>query len=233
VNIAVIPARGGSKRIPRKNIKDFHGKPMISYAIKVAQDCQTFDRIIVSTDDEEIAAISESFGASAPWKRASKLADDFATTSDVMQDAATRLASETDTDTNICCIYPATPLLKVKFIQEGALLIQDNAWDYVISAIRNTTPIQRAFSLNESKGVSLNFPEFEMTRTQDLPITYHDAGQFYWGSLNSWESKSSILAGKTTIVEIPSHATVDIDNEEDWLFAERLYSLLKENHELR
>lgn len=233
MNIAVIPARGGSRRIPRKNIKDFHGKPMISYAIKVAQDSQIFDRIIVSTDDEEIAAISESYGASVPWKRPSKLADDFATTLDVMQDAATRLASEMDANTKICCIYPATPLLQVQSIQAGALLIQDNAWDYVISAVRNTTPIQRTFSLNESEVVKLNFPEFEMTRTQDLPITYHDAGQFYWGRLASWEGRSSIFAGKTTIVELPSHATVDIDNEEDWIFAERLYSLLKENHEFR
>jgi pseudaminic acid cytidylyltransferase len=233
VNIAVIPARGGSKRIPRKNIKDFHGKPMISYAIKVAQDCQIFDRIIVSTDDEEIAVISESFGASVPWKRAPELADDFTTTSDVMQDAAIKLSSDVDAVTNICCIYPATPLLQAKYIQAGALLLQDNIWDYVISAVRNTSPIQRSFSLNESDVLRLNFPKFEMTRTQDLPITYHDAGQFYWGSLNSWVSKSSILAGKTTIVEVPSHATVDIDNEEDWLFAERLYSLLKENHELR
>jgi pseudaminic acid cytidylyltransferase len=232
VNIAVIPARGGSKRIPRKNIKGFHGKPMISYAIKVAQDCQIFDRIIVSTDDEEIAAISESFGASVPWKRAPRLADDFATTLDVMQDAATRLSGEVAASAKICCIYPATPLLQARYIQAGALFLQDNAWDYVISAVRNVSPIQRSFFLNESDGVSLNFPEFEMTRTQDLPITYHDAGQFYWGSLNSWQSKASILAGKTTIVEIPSHATVDIDNEEDWLFAERLYSLLKENHEL-
>ncbi len=206
---------------------------MISYAIKVAQGSQIFDRIIVSTDDEEIATISESFGASVPWKRPSELADDFATTLDVMQDAATRLASDVDANTNICCIYPATPLLSIHPIKAGALLIQDNAWDYVISAVRNSTPIQRTFALDESKRVRLNFPEFEMTRTQDLPITYHDAGQFYWGPLNSWKSKSSIFAGKTTIVELPSHATVDIDNEEDWIFAERLYSLLKENHELR
>lgn len=232
MNVAVIPARGGSKRIPRKNIRDFQGRPMISYAIRVAQESQLFDQIIVSTDDDEIATISESYGASIPWRRSSELASDFATTLDVMQDATRRLARDVAADTKVCCIYPATPLLQVQFIQAGALLIQDNAWDYVISAVRNTTPIQRAFFLNESKGVRLNFPEFEMTRTQDLPITYHDAGQFYWGSLTSWESKASIFAGKTTIVELPSHATVDIDNEEDWLFAERLYSLLKENNEL-
>jgi N-acylneuraminate cytidylyltransferase len=233
VNIAVIPARGGSKRIFRKNIKDFHGKPVISYAIKVAQDCQIFDRIIVSTEDEEIASVSASFGASVPWIRDSKLADDFATTRDVMQDAAIRLASEVETGTNICCIYPATPLLKSQSIHAGALLIQDNAWDYVISAVKNNSPIQRAFSLNKSRGVSLNFPEFEITRTQDLPSTYNDAGQFYWGRMNSWKSKASIFTDKTCIVELQSNETVDIDSEEDWLFAQRLYSLLKENHELR
>jgi len=233
VNIAVIPARGGSKRIPRKNIRNFHGKPMISYAIRVAQESQIFDRIIVSTDDEEIAAVSESFGASVPWKRSSELADEFATTLDVMQDVATRLASEVAANTKICCIYPATPLLQARYIQAGASLLQDDAWDYVISAVRNTSPIQRSFLLSESDAIKLNFPEFELARTQDLPITYHDAGQFYWGSLNSWENKSSILAGKTTIVEIPSHATVDIDNEEDWIFAENLYSLLRENDEFR
>lgn len=233
MNIAVIPARGGSKRIPRKNIRNFHGKPMISYAIRVAQESQIFDRIIVSTDDEEIAAVSESFGASVPWKRSSELADEFATTLDVMQDVATRLASEVAANTKICCIYPATPLLQARYIQAGASLLQDDAWDYVISAVRNTSPIQRSFLLSESDAIKLNFPEFELARTQDLPITYHDAGQFYWGSLNSWENKSSILAGKTTIVEIPSHATVDIDNEEDWIFAENLYSLLRENDEFR
>jgi N-acylneuraminate cytidylyltransferase len=143
------------------------------------------------------------------------------------------LASEVETETNICCIYPATPLLKFQSIQAGALLIQDNAWDYVISAVKNTSPIQRAFSLNKSKGVGLNFPEFELTRTQDLPITYHDAGQFYWGRMSSWKSKAAIFTVKTSIVEVPSNETVDIDTEEDWLFAERLYSLLKENHDLR
>jgi pseudaminic acid cytidylyltransferase len=200
VNIAVIPARGGSKRIPRKNIKGFHGKPMISYAIKVAQDCQIFDRIIVSTDDEEIAAISESFGASVPWKRAPRLADDFATTLDVMQDAATRLSGEVAASAKICCIYPATPLLQARYIQAGALFLQDNAWDYVISAVRNVSPIQRSFFLNESDGVSLNFPEFEMTRTQDLPITYHVPANFIGALLIRGRAKHPYLQVKPLLL---------------------------------
>lgn len=232
MNVAVIPARGGSKRIPRKNIRDFHGRPMISYAIGVAQESRLFDQIIVSTDDDEIATISESYGASIPWRRSSELASDFATTLDVMQDAARRLVKDVAADTKVCCIYPATPQLEAKYLQTGAQEIRNNDWDYVLSAARNATPIQRSFSLTQAGRVHLNFPEYEMTRTQDLPLTFHDAGQFYWGTLAAWESKSPIFSGKTTIVEIPSHLTVDIDNEEDWFYAEKLYSLLKENNEL-
>ena len=114
MNVAIIPARGGSRRIPRKNIRDFHGKPMISYAIKVAQESNIFDQIIVSTDDKEIATVSESCGAIVPWRRSTKLADEFPTTLDVMQEAARRLASEVALDTKICCIYPATPLLQAR-----------------------------------------------------------------------------------------------------------------------
>lgn len=232
MTVAVIPARGGSKRIPGKNVRSFHGRPMISYAIKVAEESLLFDQIIVSTDDDEIASISQGLGASVPWMRSSELADDFATTLDVMQDAADRLKDVFPPETRVCCIYPATPLLQSKYVREGLQMINEADWDYVLSAVKNITPIQRSFTLNGSGRVYLNFPEHEFTRTQDLPPTFHDAGQFYWGSLNAWASKSSILAGRTTIVEIPNHMTVDIDNEEDWLYAEKLYSLLRESDEL-
>jgi len=230
--VAVIPARGGSKRIPRKNVRNFHGKPMISYAIKVAQDSNLFDQIIVSTDDKEIADISQGLGAKVPWMRSSELSDDMATTLDVMQDAVIHLGRTLESEAKICCIYPATPLLQTQYLREGSLKMDEGDWDYVLAAVRNEAPIQRSFVLGGEARVQSLFPEFEMTRTQDLPTTFHDAGQFYWGSLNAWMNKLSIFASGTTIVEIPSHMTVDIDNENDWLYAEKLYSLLKENDEL-
>lgn len=233
MNIAVIPARGGSKRIPRKNIRNFHGRPMISYAIKVAQKSQLFDRIIVSTDDEEIAAISENYGAGVPWRRSPELADDFATTLDVMQDAAQKLSSEVPPNTKICCIYPTTPLLRAHYLQVGASVIHDHEWDYVFSAVRNASPIQRSFYVTDSAQVQLNFPEYELIRTQDLPVSFHDAGQFYWGSLESWENKLPVFSQKSTIIEIPNHLSVDMDREEDWMLAEKLYSLLKKGDESR
>lgn len=228
MNIAVIPARGGSKRIPRKNIRNFHGRPMISYAIKTAQESQLFDQIIVSTDDDEIASISESYGARIPWRRSPVLADDFATTLDVMQDAATRLATSVPSDSMVCCIYPAIPLLKPQYLQAGAGKILGSDWDYVLSAVLDQNPIQRSFTLESSNRLQLNYPEHEFTRTQDLPVSYHDAGQFYWGSIKVWSEKTPIFSANTTIVEIPTDLTVDIDTQEEWLLAERLFSLSKE-----
>ena len=227
MNIAVIPARGGSKRIPRKNIKLFHGLPVIAYAINAARETGIFDEIFVSTDDEEIAEVAMNFGAKIPWIRATDLSDDYATTVSVMQDAVNKLKTNLTALENICCIYPATPLLKPSFLSEGLKILEDGDWSYVFSGIKTSTPLQRFFSLGTSMGVEMLFPKYEATRTQDLSDFYYDAGQFYWGRKSSWESSLPIFSNKSTILEIPSESAVDIDTPEDWHYAENLFNLIK------
>jgi len=227
MNIAVIPARGGSKRIPRKNIKLFHGLPVIAYAIKAAKESEIFDEVFVSTDDEEIAEIAMSFGATIPWMRSKDLSDDYATTVSVMQDAVKKLETNLVELENICCIYPATPLLKPSFLSQGLEILESGDWNYVFSASKADTPPQRFFSLGTSKAVELLFPEYEATRTQDLANFYHDAGQFYWARKSSWESGLPIFSSQSTILEIPSESAFDIDTPEDWHYAEALFNLKK------
>jgi N-acylneuraminate cytidylyltransferase len=225
MRIAVIPARGGSKRIPKKNIKKFHGIPMISYAIKAAQESEIFDAIYVSTDDEEIKEIAVSFGAEVPWIRKAELSDDYATTVGVMQDAVRNLKSIIVNSDLVCCIYATTPFLKPIFLAQGLQIIQEENWDYVLSASRADTPPERFFSLEEGNRVELLFPEHELTRTQDLPIRYRDAGQFYWGREACWESGLPIFSSKSTIVEIPRELALDIDTPEDWDYASHLFAM--------
>jgi len=225
MKIAVIPARGGSKRIPKKNIKQFHGIPIISYAIKAAQESEIFDAIYVSTDDEEIKEIAVSFGAEVPWIRTAELSDDYATTVAVMQDAVRNLKSIIVNNDLVCCIYATTPFLKPIFLAQGLQIIQEENWDYVLSASRADTPPERFFSLGEGNRVELLFPEHELTRTQDLPIRYRDAGQFYWGKGACWESGLPIFSSKSTIVEIPRDLALDIDTPEDWDYASHLFAM--------
>jgi N-acylneuraminate cytidylyltransferase len=226
MNIAVIPARGGSKRIPRKNIKLFNGAPIITYAIKAAQESNIFQEIFVSTDDEEIAEVATSYGASVPWLRSKNLSDDYATTMDVMHDFVNKLRFRLTSLENICCIYPATPLLKPKFLHQGLQIIEKAKWNYVFSALKVNSSPQRAFSISSSKGVELLFPEYEETRTQDIQVTYSDAGQFYWGKKTSWESALPIFTKKSTILELPREFALDIDTMSDWEHAERLFDLV-------
>ena len=228
MNIAVIPARGGSKRIPRKNIKLFQGLPVIAYAIKTAQESDVFDEIFVSTDDEEIAELAKSFGATIPWMRSLDLSDDHTTTVSVMQDAVNKLNSNLKNLDNVCCIYPATPLLKSSFVSQGLQILKDGDWDYVLSASRAESPPERFFSLDAAKGVHMYFPEHQRTRTQDFLPSYHDAGQFYWGRKNSWDSGMPIFSSTSTIIEIPSELSVDIDTLDDWHRAERLFEIQKD-----
>jgi len=226
MNIAVIPARGGSKRIPRKNIKEFNGKPAISYAIKAAFESQVFSEVIVSTDDEEIAEYSRSQGAKIPWLRSEELSNDFATTSQVMQDAVLKLDSE-DLE-NVCCIYPVTPLLRPKYISEGLRVLKNLDWSYVFSAVKNDSNPQRFFTLNSSNSVSMLLPEFALTRTQDLQQTFYDAGQFYWGKKSAWVSEEPIFSNRSTIIQIPGDFAVDIDTIEDWELALERYRIQKD-----
>lgn len=224
MSIAIIPARGGSKRIPRKNIKMFHGLPVIAYAIKAAKESEMFEEVFVSTDDEEIAEVARMYGAEVPWMRSKQLADDFTTTVNVMQDAVKKLDSDLDNLGSICCIYPTTPLLKPNFLSHGHQILIDGDWDYVVSASRVTTTLERLLLLGENKEILMGSPEHQTTRTQDFPPTYRDAGQFYWGKKIAWENALPMFTSKSTILELPREFDVDIDTLEDWHYAERLFS---------
>jgi len=225
LNIAIIPARGQSKRIPRKNIKKFHGSPIISYAIRNAIASGLFDEVIVSTDDLEIAKIAEQFGADVPWLRSEELSGDFVSTVSVMQDAVARLGGDTGDASNVCCIYPATPLLDSNCLSVGLKTLENGSWDYVISATLAEAPPERFLSLGDGNQIIFKYPEYQLSRTQDLGNSYRDAGQFYWGTKTAWFNGLPLFTSRSTIVEVPRQFAVDIDTAEDWHYAEALFQL--------
>jgi N-acylneuraminate cytidylyltransferase len=213
--IAVIPARGGSKRIPRKNVIPINGIPMIGYAIMAAQTSKLFEKVIVSTDDAEIGAIAESFGAEVPKYRSSELSDDFATTNDVMCDAVkSEWLGESNPDL-VCCIYATSPLLQATHLIESYKIIQDKPVDYVFPAAPFQHKIQRAFQIKEDNGLSMLFPEHFLTRSQDLPQTFHDVGQFYWGKTEAWANRRPIFSANSRILPVSANEFVDIDDFSD------------------
>jgi len=223
MNIAIIPARGGSKRIPRKNIKEFHGKPLIAYSIEAAKESKCFDRIIVSTDDHEIAKIAKKYGAEVPFIRPAKFSGDYSTTLDVLNHAISWCISEKIDINNVCCIYATAPFLSPKYIQEGLTLLTNSGASFTFSATSFPFPIQRAIRLDESLRVNMFHPEYMNTRSQDLEEAYHDAGQFYWGKSDAFLEGKMIFSESSIAVILPRNLTQDIDTEEDWIFAELLY----------
>jgi len=226
MNIAIIPARGGSKRIPRKNIKLFHGKPMIAYSIEAAQQSGCFDKIIVSTDDQEIAEVALQYGAEVPFLRPANIADDFATTMDVMQHAINWCNEHQWNVTLVCCIYATAPFIQAKDIQQGLKAVVEKHVNYAFSATSFPFPIQRAITLDHDHQVSMLYPEHLKTRSQDLPETYHDAGQFYWGKASAFIAGQAILSEQAKAIILPRKRVQDIDTIEDWEFAEALFSVL-------
>jgi N-acylneuraminate cytidylyltransferase len=223
MNIAIIPARGGSKRIPRKNIKDFLGKPMIAYSIDVAKQSGCFDRIVVSTDDDEIASIAKVYGAEVPFLRPADVSDDYATTIDVIQHAIIEL--ELNEQDNICCIYATAPFIEVDKLLDGLSLMQVHKLDYAYSATEFSFPIQRAFYLNDAGKVSMFYPEYFNTRSQDLTKAYHDAGQFYWGRYDAYKQGIPFFSENTMPVILDVSKVQDIDTSSDWQRAELIYNL--------
>ena len=220
--IAVIPARGGSKRIPRKNIKLFFEKPIITYAIENALSSKLFSEVVVSTDDAEIRKIAEAAGAKCYWIRSEELSNDNASTLSVMQDAVQQLRNK-DFEF-VCCIYPSTPLLTPSDLISGFEKIIKEEWDYVISATKLDHNPLRSFFWKENGQVELLFKENELIRTQCLPDVYKDAGQFYWGKRSSWEKGKPIFTSKTTVTVFNFNHIIDIDVLEDWAKAEQMYS---------
>lgn len=234
MNIAVIPARGGSKRIPRKNIKLFHGKPIIAYSIKCALQSGCFDRVIVSTDDHEIADVARQYGAEVPFMRPAELADDYTGTLDVIAHAIESLDDLDIEDTLVCCIYPTAPLLEPQDLRHGqALLTKQTQVQYVFSAAAFEYPIQRALKLNLEGSVSMVMPQYEQSRSQDLQASYHDAGQFYWGRAEAFVTKQPIFAPHSKTFILPAIRAIDIDTPEDWELAEAVFYFHRQNYENR
>ena len=225
--LAVIPARGGSKRIPRKNIKEFFGKPLIAYSIQAAINSKLFDKVIVSTDDEEIANTAKEHGAKVPFLRPKNLSDDFTGTTDVINHAVNYLEQKGETYDFICTIYATAPLLQEKYLIEGfEKLIESNA-KIAFSVTSMPFPIQRTFKIDEHGRCKMFYPEHFQTRSQDLEEAYQDAGQFYWE--NRKIKSNEIIFGKDSIpIVLPRHLVQDIDTLEDWERAEILYKLIKE-----
>lgn len=226
MNIAVIPARGGSKRIPRKNVKTFCGKPMIAWPITAALNSGCFDRIIVSTDDDEIAEIAEALGAEAPFRRPVDLADDHTPTVPVIAHAV-RWQQQTSTVDRACCIYATAPMLIAEDLRIGYNALEAANADYAFSVTSFAFPIQRALMVDGRSRVSMFQPEHAETRSQDLVEAYHDAGQFYWGRADAWLADRPIFDSQSVAVPLPRKRVQDIDTVEDWERAEALFELMR------
>jgi pseudaminic acid cytidylyltransferase len=222
--ICIIPARGGSKRIPRKNIKDFLGKPIIAYSIEIAIKSGLFDEVMVSTEDAEIAAIAEEYGAKVPFLRSSKCADDFATTFEVLQEVM--LNTRYEGVEKACCIYPTSPLLTTIIIKDGLAKLEQFNFDSVFAIQKFGFPIQRAFRMVENN-IQWIYPENALKRSQDIEQAYHDAGQFYWFNTNIIRNGNSLLTSNSGGLIIEETQAQDIDNETDWKIAEFKYKLLQ------
>lgn len=228
MKVAIIPARGGSKRIPRKNIKEFCGKPMIAYSIKAAIDSELFDKVIVSTDDEEIANIAKQYGAETPFMRPPELSDDYTATIPVIAHAITQLQKEGPVEI-ACCIYATAPFIQIKYLQEAYTLLKDTGSSYSFSATSFPFPIQRAIKLNQRHQVEMFQPEHFNTRSQDLEEAYHDAGQFYFGTAEAWLNEEPIFSKHSTATVLPRHLVQDIDTLEDFKRAELMFKVLQDD----
>lgn len=220
MKIAVIPARGGSKRIPRKNIKNFCGKPMIAWSIEAAKASALFDRIFVSTDDAEIADIVKQWGVEAPFMRPAELSNDYAGTTEVIAHA-TQWALDQGLELDaVCCIYATAPFIQADDLKRGLAALESGDWAYAFTATDFAAPIFRSFKQNAEGGIEMFYPEHFSTRSQDLPTALHDAGQFYWGRPSAWIGGKRIFDGHSTTVMIPRWRVQDIDTQEDWERAE-------------
>ncbi|MGZ5052441.1 MAG: pseudaminic acid cytidylyltransferase [Methylobacter sp.] len=234
MNIAIIPARGGSKRIPRKNIREFCGKPLITYSIEAAKASGLFDHVIVSTDDEEIREIANAYGAETPFVRPAELANDHATTVPVIKQAVEWVQQHMGNVDNVCCIYATAPFIQASALREAhELLVGKAVSGYVFTATTFPFPIQRAFKVKPDGLVEMFEPQNYMTRSQDLEEAYQDAGQFYWGSAEAYLSEKIFFSTDSMAYVLPRYLVQDIDTPEDWRRAELMYEVLKKNGDIK
>lgn len=226
MRLAVIPARGGSKRIPHKNIKDFCGKPIIAWSIEAALGSGCFDKVIVSTDDKKIAEVARKYGAEVPFYRPPELSNDYIGTIPVVHHAIDWYLEHGVEFEQVCCIYATAPFVTSLDLREGLTLLQSNACDYVFSVTSFPFPIQRAIKINDNNRIEMFQPEHFNTRSQDLEEAYHDAGQFYWGYAKAWRDEKIVFSERAIPYLLPRYRVQDIDTLEDWLQAERLFAAL-------
>lgn len=226
MNIAIIPARGGSKRIPGKNAKVFCGKPMIAWAIGYALESNLFEKVIVSTDDEHIAQVARSAGAATPFMRPTELADDLTPTVPVIAHAVETCQLMGWNIDYACCIYPCVPFLQITDLTDALALMEESNAHFAYPVTDYAHPIERAMRRLSTGKMELFKPEHELTRTQDLEKSYHDTGQFYWGKASVWKARMKMHTAGVGLI-VPNWRVVDIDNLEDWKRAEVLYEVFK------
>ena len=227
-NIAIIPARGGSKRIPRKNIKEFLGKPIIAYSIQAALESNLFDEVIVSTDDAEIAEIAKQLGAKVPFTRSKEASDDFATLADVLIEALNWYKEKGIEINKVCCILATAPFVTSIKLVESNMLFIENEFDSLLPVVEFPFPIQRSLVKNKNGFIQMANPEYLNTRSQDLEIHYHDAGQFYWISASALLNNHSLLAKRSGVIHLSQLEVQDIDTIDDWKNAEIKYKILND-----
>ncbi len=224
-NLAIIPARGGSKRIPRKNIKEFHGIPIIAYSIRAALDSGLFDEVMVSTDDLEIANISKFYGAKVPFMRSLKNSSDYATTFDVLEEVIDKYGTENHVNFKfVCCLYPCAPFIKKEYLIRAFEMLNQNNFDTVFPIVKYGNNIRRALRVEDNK-VKMIYPEYQTFRTQDLEISYYDPGQFYWAQTSRLIRNKQLYTSNSGFIIIDEINAQDIDNEIDWKLAEIKYLL--------
>ena len=227
-NLAVIPARGGSKRIPGKNILSFHGKPIIAYSIEAAINSKLFDEVIVSTDSEEIAHVSKSFGASVPFFRSEKAADDFAPLVDVMLEVVGEVEKSGRQYDSICCILPTAPFVTIENLLLAYNKMNDGNFFSVLPIVEFSYPIQRSLIMNNDETLRFSDPDQRSTRSQDLIKHYHDCGQFYWIKRDVLFTEKTLLTSKCGYIKLSEREVQDIDTMDDWKYAELKYKLINE-----
>lgn len=223
MNICVIPARGGSKRIPRKNIKDFCGKPMIAWSIEAARKSNCFVHVLVSTDDEEIAKIAREWGAEVPFLRPAELSNDYTPTTPVIAHATQWANCNLGSTENVCCLYATAPFVQAEDLKKGLKTLHESEAEFAFSVTSFTYPIQRAIYITVEGRVEMFQPEHFNTRSQDLKEAWHDAGQFYWGKADAWLAGKTIFSNDSAPVKLNRYRVQDIDTHEDWKRAELLF----------
>lgn len=227
MSLCIIPARGASKRIPRKNIRLFHGRPMIAWSIQAALDSNTFDHLIVSTDDAEIAEIALAAGAEVPFMRPANLSDDYTSTVPVIKHALGEAEKLWGEQPLACCLYATAPFVQADDIRVTRSLIEDTGADYAFPVTSFPFPIQRGVKLTEDGRMAMFQPEHALTRSQDLEEAYHDVGQFYWGQRSAWLAGTPVIGPGAAPLVIPRQRVQDIDTLEDWTRAELLFKALE------